>query len=156
MDGDEIWAATPTKPTRFLPVDRKAPAPVRIVASDPRGVNSVVVMKLDHRGDFMMAMEAFKVLRSAFAQAEMTLVCGSWNAAEAAQTGFFEHIVPFDFFPEDDSARTEMPSRDRLIDDFEQRMAGSPTISRSIYASTTTRENSCARSTRETAPASTA
>ncbi len=124
MEGDEIWAAAPTRPSRLLPVDKKAPAPVRIVAPDPRGVNSVIVMKLDHRGDFMMAMEAFKILRNAFDQAEMTLICGSWNAAEAERTGYFEHIIPFDFFPEDDSARTEMPSRDRLIDDFAQRMAG--------------------------------
>jgi hypothetical protein len=124
MDSDEIWAGSPTRPTRFLPVDKKAPAPVRIVAPDPRGVNSVIVMKLDHRGDFMMAMEAFKVLRNAFDQAEITLVCGSWNAAEAERTGYFEHILPFDFFPEDDSARTEMPSRERLIEDFAQRMAG--------------------------------
>ncbi len=124
MDGDEIWAGAPTKPSRFLPVDRTASAPVRIVAPDPRSVNSVVVMKLDHRGDFMMAMEAFKVLRSALDRAELTLVCGSWNAAEAERTGYFEHIVPFDFFPEDDSARTEMPSRERLIEDFARLMAG--------------------------------
>ena len=124
MEGDEIWAGSPTRPSRFLPVDKKAPAPVRIVAPDPRGVNSVIVMKLDHRGDFMMATEAFKVLRNAFDQAEMTLVCGSWNAAEAERTRYFDNIVPFDFFPEDDSARTEMPSRERLVEVFAQQMAG--------------------------------
>ena len=124
MEYDEIWAGTPTKPGRFLPLDRKVPAPVRIVASDPRGVNSVIVMKLDHRGDFMMGMEAFKVLRSAFGGAEITLVCGSWNVAEAEKIGYFDQIVPFDFFPEDDSARTEMPPRDKLIAEFAQRMAG--------------------------------
>ncbi len=124
MEGDEIWAAAPTRPSRFLPVDKKAPAPVRIVGPDARSVNSVIVMKLDHRGDFMMAMEAFKVLRDAFDKAEMTLICGTWNVAEAERTGYFEHIVPFDFFPEDDSARTEMPSREWLIDRFGQCMAG--------------------------------
>jgi hypothetical protein len=124
MEGDEVWAGSPTRPSRFLRVDRTAPAPVRIVAPDARAVNSVIAMKLDHRGDFMMAMEAFKVLRNAFDQAEITLVCGSWNVAEAERTGYFEHIVAFDFFPEDDSARTEMPSRERLIEDFAQRIAG--------------------------------
>jgi hypothetical protein len=124
LDADEIWSETPTKPSRFLPVDRNAPAQVQIVAPDPQNIKRILVLKLDHRGDFIMATEAFRVVRSAFESAEITLVCGSWNAPEAEGTGFFDQIIPFDFFPEDDSARSEMPPRDAVIADFAKRIKG--------------------------------
>ena len=36
----------------------------------------------------------------------MTLVCGSWNVAEAEPSGLFDEVIPFDFFP-----RTTRPVR---------------------------------------------
>jgi hypothetical protein len=76
------------------------------------------VAKLDHRGDLLMAGEAFAILRRSFADAEMTLVCGSWNVAEAERLGLFDKIVAFDFFHEDDSARQETAPRELLIERF--------------------------------------
>jgi hypothetical protein len=124
LDRDELWAHTPTQPVRLLEIDRKAPAPIAAIAPDRRGVRKIAVFKLDHRGDFLMAGEAFGQLRQSFPDAEMTLVCGSWNVAEAGKLGLFDEIKALDFFPEDDSARQEMPPRDLLIQRFAEAMRG--------------------------------
>ena len=71
----------------------------------------------------MMATDAFKTLRDAFATAEITLVCGSWNVVEAKRSGFFDKVITLDFFPEDDSARLAMELREVLVERFANRMA---------------------------------
>jgi hypothetical protein len=124
LDADELWAVTLTQPARYLPLGNEGPAPIRVIAPDRRGIDRVIIVKLDHRGDFMMATEAFRSLRTAFAAAEITLVCGSWNVAEARGSGFFDEVVAFDFFPEDDSAREARPSREDLTAEFAKRMKG--------------------------------
>lgn len=124
LDRDEIWAEPRTKPTPNPPLDEKTPAPIQVIAPDRHGIDRVIVLKLDHRGDFMMATEAFNILRQAFPSAELTIVCGSWNAAEAKRGGLFDAVAPFDLFPEDDSAREERPPRETLIAEFASRMAG--------------------------------
>src|ERR1700694_853439 len=43
----------------------------------------VLVLKLDHRGDFLIGLPALEMLRATFADDHITLVCGSWNAATA-------------------------------------------------------------------------
>jgi len=65
-----------------------------------------------------MATEAFRILRDTFSAAEITLVCGSWNVAGAEKSGYFDKVIPFDFFPEDDSARTVTASREALLESF--------------------------------------
>jgi hypothetical protein len=71
-----------------------------------------------------MAGEAFAILRRSFAEAELTLVCGSWNVAEAEKLGLFDQIVGFDFFPEDDSARQDFAPREVLIERFAEQFGG--------------------------------
>ena len=124
LDEDELWSETRTKAVRYPPIDNKKPAPIRIVASDPKSVRRVIVLKLDHRGDFLMAGEAFKILRRAFEKAELSLVCGSWNVNEARSSRLFEEVIPFDFFPEDDSARLETPPRETLMAGFVKQLEG--------------------------------
>ncbi len=124
LDADEIWSETPSQAVRYLPLDRNKPAPIRVVAPDPKSVNRVIVLKLDHRGDFLMAEEAFKVLRRAFETAKFTLVCGSWNVTDAKETGVFDEVVPFDFFPEDNSARLELLPREVLLAGFARQFEG--------------------------------
>jgi ADP-heptose:LPS heptosyltransferase len=58
----------------------------------------ILILKLDHLGDFVVALRAIERLRSAFADAHMTIVCGSWNKAWALQTGWFDKVVSYDFF----------------------------------------------------------
>jgi heptosyltransferase III len=58
----------------------------------------ILVLKLDHLGDFITALPALARLRAAFPASSITLVCGSWNRAWAEQCGLFDDIVVFDLF----------------------------------------------------------
>jgi ADP-heptose:LPS heptosyltransferase len=57
----------------------------------------ILVLKLDHLGDFIVALPAFAQLRHAFPQSRITLICGSWNRTWAVQTGLFDEVVACDF-----------------------------------------------------------
>ncbi len=118
LDNDELWVQRAAGPSRYLELNRNEATPIRTIAPDRSGVNRILLLKLDHRGDFLMATEAFKIFREGFEGAHITLVCGSWNVAEAENSGFFDEIIPFDFFPEDDSARVETAPREVLTKKF--------------------------------------
>lgn len=59
---------------------------------------TILVMKLDHIGDFMLSGDAFKSLREKFPTAQIDLICGSWNKALAESMGIFNTIFCYDFF----------------------------------------------------------
>ncbi len=122
LDGDEYWTQPREAPLRFPEVKPDIPSEIWTIESDPRKVSRLIILKLDHRGDFLMATEAFKTFRSTFSGAEITLVCGPWNVMEAEKSGFFDKIIPFRFFPEDDSAQQVMQSREVLAEKFAKRM----------------------------------
>ena len=58
----------------------------------------ILILKLDHIGDFVVGMPALAHLRRAFPDADLTLVCASWNLPWAERTGWFAQVVKFDFF----------------------------------------------------------
>lgn len=58
----------------------------------------ILILKLDHIGDFIVGMPAIAHLRAAFPDARLTLVCASWNRAWAERTGWFEQVLQFDLF----------------------------------------------------------
>jgi len=58
----------------------------------------VLAIKLDHLGDFLLAIPALAKLRARFPYAKIDIVVGSWNAPLAQQTGLFDAIHIFDFF----------------------------------------------------------
>lgn len=58
----------------------------------------ILILKLDHLGDFIVAMPALARIREAFPKAHITLVCASWNAAWAERSGLADSVVVFDFF----------------------------------------------------------
>jgi ADP-heptose:LPS heptosyltransferase len=60
----------------------------------------ILILKLDHIGDFVLAMRPLKELREAWPKASITLVCGPWNVGLAKRAGLFDRIVPYAFFPE--------------------------------------------------------
>jgi hypothetical protein len=124
LDRDELWTESATQPTRYIEVGKQRPAQIRTVAPDQQRIDRVILLKLDHRGDFLMATDAFRTLRNTFKTAEITIACGSWNVAEAERIGFFDKVFPFDFFPEDDSARLEAVSRERLVKKFAKQISG--------------------------------
>jgi ADP-heptose:LPS heptosyltransferase len=58
---------------------------------------NIVILKLDNIGDFILALRAMEHLRDSFADAKLTLVCGSWNQEWAERSGLFNKVVGFDF-----------------------------------------------------------
>jgi ADP-heptose:LPS heptosyltransferase len=72
---------------------------IGIAGFRPWPIQRIVVLKLDHIGDLVIGMRAMRALRQAFAGAHITLVCATWNRTLAAETGMFDVIHCFDFFP---------------------------------------------------------
>jgi hypothetical protein len=105
MEEAEMPAPEPSRDTRFLPALEPANWPYRVVAPDPLAarITRIIILKLDHHGDFILAREAFRIIRHAFPDAAITLVCGSWNLADAKGLGLFGDVLAFDFFREDTS-----------------------------------------------------
>ncbi len=59
----------------------------------PKG--RVLLLKLDHIGDFVLALPALQALRQGMPDAEITLVCGPWNRAMAERSGVADHVLEF-------------------------------------------------------------
>ncbi len=96
-------------PARYFPVptERLKPEPTSpyvVVAPDGGGLRQILVLQLDHRGDFVMGADARQLLRTLWPGAAITLVCGSWNKGEALAAKIADTILTFDFFAEDVSA----------------------------------------------------
>ena len=89
--------------------------PLRTIRTSPGLVNSILVLKLDHYGDFILATPALKELRLAYPDAKLTLACGPWNYAAAKELGIFDDIVLSDFFKENPESQNELFSF-RLMD----------------------------------------
>jgi ADP-heptose:LPS heptosyltransferase len=60
----------------------------------------LLVLKLDHYGDFLIGLPALKRLREVFSSDHITLVCGSWNVELAEQLGVADEVRAYDFFPQ--------------------------------------------------------
>ncbi len=120
---EEMPVVERVESTRILPPDAFAPA-YRLIAPDPSGIERIVVLKLDHRGDYIMADLAFRILREAFPAAHITLVCGSWNAGSGKSCGLFDEVIPFDYFAEDVSSTIVHPPHEQLASELMTRLAG--------------------------------
>ncbi len=60
----------------------------------------ILVLKLDHLGDFIIGLPSLRQLREAFPAAHIKLVVGSWNRAEAEACGLADEVVAYDYFPQ--------------------------------------------------------
>ncbi|HTZ37721.1 MAG TPA: hypothetical protein VMB84_16945, partial [Stellaceae bacterium] len=63
LGADETQTVDALEPTRYVPLDPTPPPRHRTIAPDRRAIARILVLKLDHRGDFLMAREAFGILR---------------------------------------------------------------------------------------------
>ncbi len=99
---------------RLLP--RPVPGRVRRVvthmspAAAKPGVREILVMKLDHIGDFLLAAPALAALRRGLPEARITLLCGPWNSALAEASGYVDAVVAYRFFA--GSAEAPRPPQD--------------------------------------------
>ncbi len=66
----------------------------------PRRDGRIVLLSLAHIGDFVLTLRAISALRSSFPDASFSLVCGSWNVGWAKTLGWFDEVIPFNFFTE--------------------------------------------------------
>ena len=58
----------------------------------------ILVLKLDHLGDFALALPALTKLRARYPSATIDAVVGSWNVDFARATKLFNRVHTFDFF----------------------------------------------------------
>jgi ADP-heptose:LPS heptosyltransferase/glycosyltransferase involved in cell wall biosynthesis len=79
-------------------------------ASVPR--RRLLVMKLDHIGDFVMALPALQKLRRAFPADHITYLCGPWNSDFARAAGIADEVRNYRFFAEDASQWDGQPVED--------------------------------------------
>lgn len=89
-----------------------------VYVSSPRtAISSIVVLKLDHIGDFLLTWRAFKSLREAFPDTEITLVCGAHNAGLAQTAALFDHVVAYNYF-ERDLQRNQRRALDQILSGY--------------------------------------
>lgn len=58
----------------------------------------ILVLKLDHMGDFILAIPALTKLKSRYPNALIDIVVGDWNISAAKELGFFNNIFTLNFF----------------------------------------------------------
>lgn len=75
------------------------PPRTRIERAETRARQRILILKLDHLGDFVMGLPALDRVRSLFPDAHITLVVGSWNLDMAKSLSLADQILCFDAFP---------------------------------------------------------
>jgi ADP-heptose:LPS heptosyltransferase len=95
--GDTSPASTPLEALRSTPASVTFQGLPQLVSREGLPVR-ILVLKLDHIGDFLVSIPALFHLREAWLDAQVTLVCGPWNVKLASQLGIFDEIRPFNFF----------------------------------------------------------
>jgi glycosyltransferase involved in cell wall biosynthesis/ADP-heptose:LPS heptosyltransferase len=58
----------------------------------------ILALKLDHMGDFILAIPALAKLKAKYPYAALDIVIGSWNLPIAKQLGLFDQIYTYDYF----------------------------------------------------------
>ena len=86
-------AAAPAPDALFEPLRTRAET---MAASD---VERILVLKLDHLGDFIMGLPALRAIRRHFPAAHISLVVGEWNVDIARRVGIADELLTFDAFP---------------------------------------------------------
>jgi hypothetical protein len=90
----ETSAALASAPDYAFEPDRTR---VEFVHRTPR--TKILILKLDHLGDFIMGIPALQKARASFADSDITLVVGSWNVDIARQLDLADQVRAFDVFP---------------------------------------------------------
>ena len=76
-----------------------APPRTRIERATSRQLQRILILKLDHLGDFVMGIAALERARALFGDAHLTLVVGSWNLDLAKSLNIADEVLCFDAFP---------------------------------------------------------
>lgn len=82
----------------------------------------ILVLKLDHLGDFIIALPSLGRLREAFPTAFIRLVVGSWNQGAAEAAGLVDEVRTYDYFPQNAAGWDGRPVEPR--EHFQAAVAG--------------------------------
>jgi len=85
--------------TASVPVTGNVALPARVLTENVI-IGRILVIKLDHIGDFFVSVEALCRLREAWPQAHITLICDPVNYDLAQALGIFDEILKYRFFDE--------------------------------------------------------
>jgi ADP-heptose:LPS heptosyltransferase len=80
------------------PVERWSDAAEFRALSHGANIASILVIKVDHIGDFLLSFDALLALRTAFPSARLALLCAPWNEAIARSLDLFDDISTLAFF----------------------------------------------------------
>ena len=58
----------------------------------------ILLVKLDHIGDFITSLPAIGLVRAKFPEADITLLVGTWNQTLANRIKEVDTVITFDFF----------------------------------------------------------
>ncbi len=62
-------------------------------------IGSILVLKLDHIGDFILGFDALLALKQGFPEARMELLCAPWNVELARSLRLFDAVHGLSYFP---------------------------------------------------------
>ncbi len=99
-------------------VDRQRQAVIfRTSQFEPRPLR-ILAMKLDHNGDFLLALPALSKLRARYPDAEIHALVGSWNRAAAEASKLFDSVFCLDFYKGQSAARPALDDEafDAMLD----------------------------------------
>lgn len=97
------WSLCEAPPAKSAPDFRFEPDRTRVEVTRLLPRRKILILKLDHIGDFIMGLPALERARATFADAEITLVVGSWNFEMASGLALADHVLSFDVFPRNSS-----------------------------------------------------
>jgi ADP-heptose:LPS heptosyltransferase len=72
----------------------------------------ILAIKIDHLGDFLLAIPALAKLRAKYPHAILDVVVGSWNVGIANQLGYFDNVHSFDFFKRKSSVNASVDAEE--------------------------------------------
>jgi len=94
------WDLAPaTPPIASAPDFAFEPLRTRVETMAADGAAHILLLKLDHLGDFLMGVPAMRALRRHFPDAHITLVVGSWNEGIARRIAIADELLTFDALP---------------------------------------------------------
>ena len=94
------WDLAPARPAaKPAPGPLFEPLRTRAETMATERIERILVLKLDHLGDFIMALPALRAIRRHFPGAHITLVVANWNEALAKRVAIADELLIFDAFP---------------------------------------------------------
>jgi len=111
------WQLEAEVPSRPAPVDLFEPDRTRIEQPKRFATGRLLVLKLDHLGDFLLGVPALERLRATFPTSEITLVVASWNEDLARSLGVADRLLVFDAYPRNSSEEpVDVPGKRSLFE----------------------------------------